>query len=74
MKSCDTYILLTHGPGPVDRWVIALSKTIADVATLGFAEIVFLTVEADTLDDPDTVVMCFTPENTLMTVDDRPPV
>ncbi len=57
-QSCDVYKLYTHGPGGVGKGAIAAGEAVADVFTLGLAEVVTSPVEGATRNEKHTVTMC----------------
>jgi hypothetical protein len=67
-NSCDVYRLYTKGPSTIGKGAIAVTETLADVATLGLAEIVLTPTEAATKNSKHTVVFCYSPENKLVFV------
>jgi hypothetical protein len=57
--SCDVYKLYTRGPGAAGKATIAASEAVADVFTLGLAEVVTTPAEAATRNSLHTVTMCY---------------
>jgi hypothetical protein len=57
--NCDVYKLYTRGPGAAGKATIAASEAVADVFTLGLAEVVTTPAEAATRNSLHTVTMCF---------------
>jgi len=58
-NSCDVYKLYTHGPGAVGKGVIATTEAVADVFTLGLAEVVSSPIEGGTRNAHHMVTMCY---------------
>ncbi|HVB79820.1 MAG TPA: hypothetical protein VNE82_07710 [Candidatus Binataceae bacterium] len=58
-QSCDVYKLYTHGPGGAGKGAIAAGEAVADVFTLGLAEVVTSPVEGATRNAKHTVTMCY---------------
>ncbi len=58
-QSCDVYKLYTHGPSGVGKGAIAATEAVADVFTLGLAEVVSSPVEGATRNAKHTVTMCY---------------
>jgi len=67
-NSCDIYRLYTKGPGAVGKGAIAAGEAVADVLTLGLAEVVFTPAEAATRNSKHTVLFCYTPDEKLASV------
>ena len=57
-QSCDVYKLYTRGPGGAGKGAIAAGEAVADVFTLGLAEVVTSPVEGATRNAKHTVTMC----------------
>jgi hypothetical protein len=70
-KSCDVYRLYTHGPSGAGRAGIALVEALADVYTLGLAEVISTPVEAGTKNSQHTVTMCYSQYGTLLSIDEE---
>ena len=64
--SCDVYKLYTHGPGGAGKGAIAAGEAVADVFTLGLAEVVTSPVEGATRDSKHTVTMCYDKDSKLI--------
>ena len=58
-QSCDVYKLYTRGPGAAGKGAIAATEAVADVFTLGLAEVVTSPVEGATRNAKHTVTMCY---------------
>jgi hypothetical protein len=58
-QSCDVYKLYTHGPGGAGKGAIAVTEAVADVFTLGLAEVVTTPAEGATRNEKHTVTMCY---------------
>jgi hypothetical protein len=69
-KSCDVYQLYTHGPSGVGKAGIAFVEGVADVFTLGLAEVISTPVEAGTKNSLHAVTMCYSQDGTLLSVDE----
>jgi hypothetical protein len=67
-NSCDIYKLFTHGPESVGKGAIAAGEIVADIFTLGLAEVIFTPVEAATRNSKHTVVFCYDPDAKLVSV------
>lgn len=67
-NSCDIYKLYTTGPGAVGKGAIAAGEIVADVFTLGLAEVVFTPTEAATSADRHTVIVCYSPDNKMVSM------
>jgi len=67
-NSCDVYQLFTDGPGSGGKVAIAAGEAVADVFTLGLAEVVFTPVEVGTKNAKHTVTFCYGPDTKLVSV------
>lgn len=67
-NSCDVYKLFTKGPGAVGKGAIAAGEVVADVFTLGLAEVVFTPAEAATRNSKHTVLFCYSADKKLVSV------
>lgn len=67
-NSCDVYKLYTHGPSGAGKGAIAAGEVVADVFTLGLAEIIFTPTEAATKNTKHTVIFCYSPDNKLVSM------
>lgn len=67
-NSCDIYKLYTRGPGAVGKGAIAAGEAVADVLTLGLAEVAFTPAEAATKNTKHTVLFCYGPDDKLVSV------
>lgn len=65
-QSCDVYKLYTHGPGGVGKGAIAATEAVADVFTLGLAEVVSSPIEGGTRNARHTVTMCYDKDGKLV--------
>ena len=65
-NSCDIYKLYTDGTNSGGKGAIAAGEVLADVATLGLAEIVFTPTEAATRNSKHTVIFCYDRDNKLV--------
>lgn len=68
-NSCDLYQLYTRGPGPGGKAAFAAGEAIADVFTIGLAEVVFTPTEIVTKDAKHSVMMCYGPDDKLVSVE-----
>ena len=68
--SCDVYKLYTRGPGDVEKGAIATGEVVADVFTLGLAEIIFTPVEYGTRNAKHTVTFCYDDGEKLLSMND----
>ena len=66
--SCDIYKLYTRGPEAVGKGAIAAGEIVADIFTIGLAEIIFTPVEAATRNSKHTVLFCYGQDNKLVSV------
>lgn len=57
--SCDVYQLYTLGPSGIGKGAIAATEGVADVLTLGLAEIISSPIEAGTKSEKQTVTFCY---------------
>jgi hypothetical protein len=71
LKSCDVYRLYTHGPGGAGRAGIAFAEVVADIYTLGLAEVISTPIEAGTKNSLHTVTMCYSQFGTLASIDEE---
>ena len=67
-NSCDVYSLYTHGPSGAGKGFIAAGEVLADIATLGLAEIIFTPTEAATKSSKHTVLFCYDSNGKLASV------
>jgi hypothetical protein len=67
-NSCDLYQLYTHGPDSGGKAVIAAGEAIADVFTIGLAEVVFTPTEVATKNSKYSVTMCYDPGEKLASI------
>jgi hypothetical protein len=65
-QSCDIYKLYTHGPSGAGKGAIAAGEAVADVFTLGLAEVVTSPVEGATRNAKHTVTMCYDKDSKLI--------
>lgn len=72
-QSCDVYKLYTRGPGGVGKGAIAAGEGVADVFTLGLAEVIFTPIEAGTKNAKHTVTFCYDKDEKLLSFNDAPP-
>lgn len=66
-QSCDIYRLYTSGPSKVGRGAITATEAVADVLTLGLAEVVSTPVEGMTQSSKHSVTMCYSKNQQLVT-------
>jgi hypothetical protein len=66
--SCDIYKLYTRGPEAVGKGAIAAGEIVADIFTIGLAEVVFTPVEAATKNSKHTVLFCYDQDSKLVSV------
>ena len=66
--SCDIYKLYTHGPEAAGKGAIAAGEIVADIFTIGLAEVIFTPVEAATRNSKHTVLFCYSQDNKLVSV------
>jgi hypothetical protein len=64
-RNCDVYKLYTTGPAGLGKGAIAAGEVVADVYTLGLAEVVTTPAEAATRNAQHTVLFCYTRDNRL---------
>jgi len=67
-NSCDIYKLYTHGPSGVGKGAIVAGEALADVYTLGLAEIALSPTEAATRNKLHSVVFCYSADSILVSV------
>jgi len=67
-NSCDIYKLFTRGPGAAGKGALAAGEAVADVLTLGLAEVAFTPAEAATKNTKHTVLFCYGPDDKLVSV------
>jgi len=68
-NSCDVYKLYTEGHSAAAKGAIAAGEAVADVFTLGLAEVAFTPAEGATKDDKHAVIFCYAPDNKLVSID-----
>jgi hypothetical protein len=68
--NCDVYKLYTKGPGDIGKGAIAATEVVADVFTLGLAEIITTPVEAATRNSQHTVTFCYDADNKIASIND----
>ena len=66
-QSCDIYRLYTNGPSTAGRYTLTTTEAVADVLTLGLAEVVTTPVEAITQNSKHSVTMCYDNHQQLIT-------
>ncbi|MDE1152377.1 MAG: hypothetical protein PW788_07555 [Micavibrio sp.] len=69
-NSCDIYKLFTRGPAAGGKGAIAATEAVADVLTLGLAEVISTPAEAATKNSKHTVVFCYSPNEKLVSVNE----
>jgi hypothetical protein len=57
-SSCDVYKICTRGPGGAGKGAVAATEAVADVFTLGLAEVISSPVEGATKSAKHTVTFC----------------
>jgi hypothetical protein len=67
-NSCDIYKLYTEGHSAAGKGAIAAGEAVADVFTLGLAEVIFTPAQAATKDEKHAVVFCYAPDDTLVSI------
>ena len=67
-NSCDVYKLYTEGHSTAGKVGIAAGEAIADVFTLGLAEVIFTPAQAATEDNKHAVIFCYAPDDKLISV------
>jgi hypothetical protein len=67
-SSCDIYKLFTRGPQAAGKGAIAAGEIVADIFTIGLAEVVFTPVEAATKNSKHTVLFCYDEQAKLLSV------
>ena len=67
-NSCDMYKLYTHGTSGVGKGAIIAGEALADVYTLGLAEIALSPTEAATRNKLHPVIFCYSQDNILVSV------
>jgi hypothetical protein len=70
--NCDLYSLYTTGLGGLGKGLVTAGEVLTDVATLGLAEIVWTPVQAGTQPAKHTVTVCYTKEDTSISIADKP--
>jgi hypothetical protein len=69
-NSCDVYQLFTHGPESGGKAAIAIGEGIADIFTLGLAEVVFTPTEIITKNAKYPVTMCYGQDDKLVSIEE----
>src|ERR1700733_14434993 len=67
-NSCDVYKLYTHGPSGAGKGAIAAGEVVAEVFTLGLAEIIFTPTAAATKTPKHPVIFCYAPDYKLVSM------
>ena len=67
-SSCDIYKLVTHGPGGVGKGAIVAGEAVADVFTLGLAEVVLTPTEAASKSGLHTVLFCYGSDQKVLSI------
>ena len=67
---CDVYKIYTKGPTGAKKGAVILGEAGADFFTLGLAEIVLTPAEAATKSHPHTVVLCYSSDEKLVSLQD----
>jgi hypothetical protein len=67
-NSCDIYKLYTTGPSKGGKTAIAAGEAVADVFTLGLAEVIFTPTEIATKNEEHVTVFCYSPDDKLVSV------
>jgi hypothetical protein len=67
-KSCDVYKLYTKGVGSTSRALIGTGELIADIFTLGLAELIFTPTEIGTKNRLHSVTFCYGKDGKLATL------
>jgi hypothetical protein len=67
-RNCDIYKLYTDGPSGGSRGAIAAGEAVADVFTLGLAEVIFTPVEAGTKSDKHAVIFCYSKDDKMVSM------
>jgi len=67
-NSCDVYKLYTEGHSAAGKGAIAAGEAVADVFTLGLAEVIFTPAEGATQDSKHAVVFCYSPDDKLVSL------
>ena len=70
-NSCDVYKLYTNGVSRVGKGAIIFTEAAADFFTLGLAEVVATPGEAATKNKLHTVLACYAPDQTLVSLMDE---
>ena len=70
-NSCDVYKLYTNGVSRVGKGAIIATEAAADFFTLGLAEVVATPGEAATKNKLHTVLVCYAPDQTLVSITDE---
>lgn len=65
-NSCDIYKLYTDGPSGGEKGAIAAGEALADIATLGLAELISTPAEAATRSNKHIVIFCYDRDNKLV--------
>ncbi len=71
INSCDVYKLYTNGVSRVGKGAIIATEAAADFFTLGLAEVVATPGEAATKNKLLTVLVCYAPDQTLVSITDE---
>jgi hypothetical protein len=67
-NSCDLYQLYIHGPDSGGKAAIAAGEAVADVFTIGLAEVIFTPTEVATKNSKYSVTMCYDPDEKLAAI------
>ena len=67
-NSCDIYKLYTEGHSAAGKGAIAAGEAVADVFTLGLAEVIFTPAEGATQDSKHAVIFCYSPDDKLVSL------
>ncbi len=70
-NSCDVYALYTKGKSKGQKAAVILGEGAADLFTAGLFEIVATPAEAVTKSKPDTVLVCYAPDSSLISIKDE---
>lgn len=70
-NSCDVYKLYTNGVSRMGKGAIIATEAAADFFTLGLAEVVATPGEAATKNKLHTVLVCYAPDQTLVSITDE---
>jgi len=73
-NSCDIYQLYVHGPDAGGKAALAAGEAVADIFTIGLAEVIFTPAEIVTKNSKYPVTFCYGTDDKLVSIqaDERP--